>query len=140
MVHTATLGACVQGGIPIWTSFPLHELSVTMACVQAVAQRIVYLGEKVVREKEYLSAMATEGFVVRQAQFSVDGNAAVLVVVVVVVVVAVGRRGWRDGARSERRAATRAPGYPELRCRRAKPGARLYPSSGLLDQRAKLQL
>lgn len=69
MIYIATLGACVQGGIPIWTSFPLHELSVTMAYVQAVAQCIVYLGEKVVREKEYLSAMATKGVVVRQAQF-----------------------------------------------------------------------
>lgn len=109
----------------------------TIAYVQAVVQCIVYLGEKVVREKEYLSAMATKGVVIRQAQFSVDDNAAVVVVVVIVVV---GRRGWRDGARSERRAATRAPGYPELRCRLAKAGARLYPSSGLFDQRVKLQL
>ena len=136
----------MQGGIPIWTSFPLQELSVTMAYVQAVAQCIVYLGEKVVREKEYLSAMATKGVVVRQAQFSVNDDAAVVIVVVVVVVVVVfvvvvvGRRGWRNGARSERRAATRAPGYPELRCRRAKAGARLYPGSGLFDQIAKLQL
>lgn len=42
-----------------------------------------------VREKEYLSAMATKGVVVRQAQFSVNDDAAVVIVVVVVVVVVV---------------------------------------------------